>query len=74
MGIITFIIIYFMLGLITYIYFVTLVNKQKLTLKYKIKIFLISIVASPLVILLELIILILNRTLNLNEDREDRIS
>ena len=71
MDTITFITIYFLIGLITYIYFITLVNKAELNLEFKIKIFLISILASPLVILLELIVLILNRTRNLNEDRED---
>ncbi len=71
MDIITFITIYFLIGLITYIYFITLVNKAELTLECKIKILLISILASPLVILLELFVLILNRTRNLNEDRED---
>ena len=71
MDTITFITIYFLIGLITYIYFITLVNKAELTLKCKIKIFLISILASPLVILLELFVLIINRTRNLNEDRED---
>lgn len=71
MDTITFITIYFLIGLITYIYFITLVNKTELTLECKIKIFLISILASPLVILLELFVLIINRTRNLNEDRED---
>ena len=71
MDTITFITIYFLIGLITYIYFITLVNEAELTLVCKIKIFLISILASPLVILLELFVLILNRTRNLNEDRED---
>lgn len=71
MDTITFITIYFLIGLITYIYFITLVNNAELTLEFKIKIFLISILASPLVILLELFVLILNRTRNLNEDRED---
>ena len=71
MDTITFITIYFLIGLITYIYFITLVNKAELTLECKITIFLISILASPLVILLELFVLILNRTRNLNEDRED---
>ena len=71
MDTITFITIYFLIGLITYIYFITLVNKAELTLGYKIKILLISILASPLVILLELFVLIINRTRNLNEDRED---
>lgn len=71
MDTITFITIYFLIGLITYIYFITLVNKAELTLEFKIKIFLISILASPLIILLELFVLILNRTRNLNEDRED---
>ena len=71
MDTITFITIYFLIGLITYIYFITLVNKAELNLEFKIKIFLISIFASPLVILLELFVLILNRTRNLNEDRED---
>ena len=71
MDTITFITIYFLIGLITYIYSITLVNKAELNLEFKIKIFLISILASPLVILLELFVLILNRTRNLNEDRED---
>ena len=71
MDTITFITIYFLIGLITYIYFITLFNKAELNLEFKIKIFLISILASPLVILLELFVLILNRTRNLNEDRED---
>lgn len=71
MDTITFITIYFLIGLITYIFFITLVNKAELILECKIKIFLISILASPLVILLELFVLIINRTRNLNEDRED---
>lgn len=62
MDTITFIAIYVLIGIITYGYFMYLVkNKTELTLEYKIKIFLISICASPLVILLELFVLVLNR-------------
>lgn len=62
MDTISFIAVYVLIGIITFCYFMYLAkNKDEMTLEYKIKMFLISLVASPLVILLELFVLILNR-------------
>lgn len=59
---IIFIAIYVLIGLITYGYFVYITkNNENIDRKYKIKMFIVSLIASPLMILFELFLLLLNR-------------
>lgn len=59
---IIFIAIYIFIGLITFGYFIYLSRDNKdITIQFKFKMFIISLVASPLMILFELFLLLLNR-------------
>ncbi len=59
---IIFIVVYVLIGLITYGYFLYITkDNENIDRKYKIKMFIISLIASPLMILFELFLLLLNR-------------
>ncbi len=59
---IIFIVVYVLIGLITYGYFIYITkDNENIDRKYKIKMFIISLIASPLMILFELFLLLLNR-------------
>lgn len=59
---IIFIAVYVLMGLITYGYFLYITkNNEDMNRKFKIKIFIVSLLASPLMILFELFLLLLNR-------------
>lgn len=59
---IIFIAVYVLIGLITYGYFLYITkNNEDMNRKFKIKIFIVSLLASPLMILFELFLLLLNR-------------
>lgn len=59
---IIFIAIYVLIGLITYGYFLYIIkDNENIDKKYKIKMFIVSLIASPLMILFELFLLLLNR-------------
>lgn len=59
---IIFIAVYVLIGLITYGYFLYITkNNEDMNRKFKIKMFIVSLLASPLMILFELFLLLLNR-------------
>lgn len=59
---ITFIAVYVLIGLITYGYFLYITkDNEDMNRKFKIKMFIVSLLASPLMILFELFLLLLNR-------------